>query len=89
MTEFERYISALSDYIEERMNVEVQHEWWNDRLCVSFMGIADKHYLTFNNISNEYEHNRWHDYPVGAVAQELMRDIKNEWVSLLMRKDGM
>lgn len=89
MTDFEQYIKELCDYIESRMNVKVQHEWWNDRLCVSFVGMAEQHYLTFNSISNEYAKRRWRYCSVGAVAQEMMRDIKDEWVILLMRKDGM
>lgn len=89
MTEFERYIQDLKDYIESRMNVEIQHEWWNDRLCISFVGAAKEHFLTFNNINNEYTRNNWRYHPVGAVAQELMRDIKDEWVSLLMRKENV
>lgn len=89
MADFEQYIKELCDYIESRMNVKVQHEWWNDRLCVSFMGMTGGRCLTFNNISNEYAKRHWRYCSVGAVAQELMRDIKDEWVGLLMRKDGV
>lgn len=89
MTDFEQHIKELCDYIESRMNVRVQHEWWNNRLRVSFMGMTGGRYLTFNNINNEYAKRRWRYCSVGAVAQELMRDIKDEWVRLLMRKDNV
>lgn len=89
MTQFDKYIQDVCDYIEERMNVKVQHEWWNDRICVSFMGMADRYYTTFNNISNEYAQCSWRDRPVGAIAQQIMRVIKEEWMALLMRKESV
>lgn len=89
MDEFEQYINALSEYIESRMNVEVQYEWWNDRICICFTGMTNKYYVAFNNISNEYTQRGWRNHSVGAIAQEMMRNIRDEWVRLLMRKENV
>lgn len=89
MYEFEQYVNEVCDYIEERMNVEAQYKCWNDSICVSFTGMADRYYIAFNNISNEYAQRGWRDRPVGAIAQELMRNIRDEWLTLLMRKENM
>ena len=87
MQEFERYIKDVCDYIDERMKVGVYYEWEDDELHICFVGT--EHRLVIGNILHEYTHRRWRDHPVGAVAQELMRDIKDEWISLLMRKDSV
>lgn len=87
MNEFDKYINDVCDYIEERMMVIARYDNRYDSLRITFTE-AEDFKMCIGNMLNQYW-NVWRKMPVGAVAQELMRDIKDEWVSLLMRKENV
>lgn len=86
MTEFEQYIKDVCDYIEERMNVVTRYDTFCDEMCIT-PNNADDFHVVFGNVTKEYA--LWRYHTVGATAQQIMRVIKEEWLSLLMRKDGV
>ena len=86
MHEFEQYIKDVCDYIEERMNVVARYDTTRDRLHIT-PNNSDDFYVCIDNVANEY-YGTWHNMAVGAIAMQIMRVVKEEWLALLMRKDG-
>ncbi len=87
MTDFEQYIKEMCDYIEERMNVVARYDDTGDVLYITF-NRRDDNRVGIYGVMSKYD-DTWHDVAVGAVAQQIMRVVKETWLSLLMRKDGM
>ena len=87
MTDFEQYIKKVCDYIEERMNVIARYDDKGDVLYVTFNSSDDNHVGIYSVISQYCD--TWRDVAVGATAQQIMRVVKETWLSLLMRKDGV
>lgn len=87
MQEFEQYIKEVCDYIEERMKVVARYDDKGDVLYVTFNSSDDSHVGIYGVMSKYCD--TWHDVAVGAIAQQIMRMLKETWLSLLMRKDGM
>lgn len=86
MTEFEQYAKEVCDYIEERMNVVARYDATHDRLRITYNN-GDNFHVCIDNVANEYV--LWRFHAVGAIAQQIMRVVKEEWLALLMRKDGV
>lgn len=86
MTEFDKYIKDVCDYIKDRMNVVARYDTTRDRLHITFNNSDDFH-VCIDNITDEYV--LWRFYTVGATAQQIMRVVKEEWLALLMRKEGV
>lgn len=87
MDEFDKYIQDVCDYIEERMNVIARYHDKYDVLCITFMNSDEGFHVCIDNVANEYM--LWRSHAVGAIAQQIMRVVKEEWVALLMRKNGV
>ena len=85
MTEFDKYIKEVCDYIEERMNVIARYDTTCDRLHITPNNRDDFH-ICIDNVTNEYV--LWRFHTVGATAQQIMRVVKEEWLALLMRKES-
>ena len=85
MTEFDKYIKDVCDYIEERMNVVARYDTTFDRLHITPNNRDDFH-ICIDNVINEYV--LWRYHPVGATAQKIMRVVKEKWLALLMRKEN-
>lgn len=86
MDEFYSYIDSLVKYIHSRMKISIEYRQPYDELVLQVEGTDVK--MGFKNCMNEYS-NTWRYHPIGAVAQGLMYVVKDEWVSLLMRKDSV
>lgn len=87
MQDFDQYIKEVCDYIEERMKVVARYDTTRDRLRIT-PNNSDDFCVCIDNVLNEY-YNTWHNIAVGAIALQIMRVVKEEWLALLMRKDGM
>lgn len=87
MDGFDQYIKDVCDYIEERMNVVARYDTTHDRLHIT-PNNSDGFHMCIDNVANEY-YGAWHNIAVGAIALQIMRVVKEEWLALLMRKDGM
>lgn len=95
MTEFDKYIKDVCDYIEERMNVVARYDTTFDRLHITpnniddvmFMDRYEDFHVCIDNVTNEYV--LWRFHTVGAIAQQIMRVVKEEWLALLMRKESV
>ena len=87
MQDFDQYIKEVCDYIEERMKVVVRYDATRDRLHIT-PNNSDDFYVCINNVLNEY-YNTWRNAAVGAIAQQIMRMVKEEWLALLMRKENV
>ncbi len=87
MQDFDKYVDDVCDYIEKRMRVIARYDKKYDSLRITFTSVDDFK-MCIDNMLNQYW-NVWRKVPVGSTAQQIMRDIKYEWVSLLMRKDNV
>ena len=86
MDEFYSYMNSLAKYIHDRMKVNIEYRQLYDELVLQVEGTDIK--MGFKNCMNEWS-STWCYHPVGAIAQELMYIIKNQWVDMLIRKDGV
>lgn len=79
MGEFYDYLRELRHYIYDRMCVHVFYDENKDELVVRYDNADDSQrwYVVISKVLQEYQ-TEWKKYKVGAVAQELMRDIKDE-----------
>lgn len=87
MDGFDRYIKDVCDYIEERMKVVARYDTTRDRLHITPNNSDDFH-VCIDNVANEY-YSTWHNMAVGAIAMQIMRVVKEEWLALLMRKENV
>lgn len=87
MQDFDQYIKEVCDYIEERMKVIARYDDRGDVLYITFNSSDDNH-VGIYGVMSKYE-DIWRNVAVGAIAQQIMRVVKETWLSLLMRKDGM
>lgn len=77
MIEFDQYIKDVCDYIEERMNVVARYDTTCDRLLIT-PNNSDNFHVCIGNVANEYM--LWQFHAVGAIAQQIMRVVKEEWL---------
>lgn len=87
MDDFSNYMTGLADHIINRMYVSLTYDKLSDELTCQIDGTNVK-MIVYNGCTHQWS-NVWRNNPVGAIAQNLMYIIKNQWVDLLMRKDGV